>query len=66
MLLRTASHLFGRTIAEGEFRAEWEQLLDVLGMLQPPKHIRDAIDAETQVYTLAEPPKFFGKGAAGQ
>ncbi|NJO47966.1 MAG: fused MFS/spermidine synthase [Oscillatoriales cyanobacterium RM2_1_1] len=34
-----------------------------LGLLQTPLHIRRAIEAETQVYTLAEPPKFFGKGA---
>lgn len=34
----------------------------LLGMLQIPKHLRDAIAAETQVYSLAEPPKFFGKG----
>ncbi len=36
----------------------------LLGMLQPPKHIRDAIAAETQVYTLEAPPKFFGQGVA--
>ncbi|MFM6189504.1 MAG: spermidine synthase [Planktothrix sp.] len=35
----------------------------MLGMLQIPKHLRDAIATETQIYTLAEPPKFFGKGA---
>ena len=35
----------------------------LLGMLQIPKHLREAIATETQVYTLAEPPKFFGKGS---
>ncbi len=34
----------------------------LLGMYQLPKHIRKAIADETQVYTLKEPPKFFGKG----
>jgi len=38
----------------------------LLGLLQTPAHIRRAIASETQVYTLAEPPKFFGKGVAGQ
>ena len=44
----------------GEF-----QMLDgrtLLGLMQPPKHIRDAIAAETKIYTLKDPPKFFGKG----
>ncbi len=44
------------------------KLLDgqtLLGMLQSQKHIREAIEAETQVYTLADPPKFFGKGVTG-
>ncbi|MEC4892616.1 MAG: fused MFS/spermidine synthase [Oscillatoria sp. PMC 1051.18] len=35
----------------------------LLGMLQTPRHIRRAIAEHTQVYTLKEPPKFFGKGA---
>lgn len=35
----------------------------LLGMLQIPKHLREAIATETEVYTLAEPPKFFGKGS---
>ena len=34
----------------------------LLGMMQTPRHIRKAIEAETEVYTLAHPPKFFGKG----
>ena len=40
--------------------------LSLLGMMQTPLHIRQAIAAETQVYTLSEPPKFFGKGTVGQ
>ena len=39
--------------------------LALLGMMQQPLHIRRAIAEEKQVYTLAEPPKFFGKGVAG-
>jgi len=38
----------------------------LLGIYQLPKHLRTAIAEETQVYTLAEPPKFFGKGALGE
>jgi spermidine synthase len=38
----------------------------LLGLLQIPKHLRTAIGAETRVYSLEEPPKFFGKGAAGR
>ena len=37
----------------------------LVGLLNPPKNVREAIAKETQVYTLAHPPKFFGKGAAG-
>lgn len=40
LLLRTSSHLFAQTIAEGDFRREWEELLDVLGSIDPP--LRDA------------------------
>jgi spermidine synthase len=40
--------------------------MTVLGMFQTPAYIRKAIAAETQVYTLKEPPKFFGKGTLGQ
>ena len=36
--------------------------LTLLGMLQTPAYIRRAIAQYTQVYTLKEPPKFFGKG----
>ncbi len=36
-----------------------------LGILQPPKHLREAVAAETAVYTLDAPPKFFGKEVAG-
>jgi len=28
-----------------------------------PKHLREAIEAETEVYTMAKPPVFFGSGA---
>ncbi|NEP82205.1 MAG: methyltransferase domain-containing protein, partial [Okeania sp. SIO3B3] len=35
----------------------------LLGMLQVPKHLREAIAAQKEVYTLAKPPKFFGKGS---
>jgi spermidine synthase len=38
----------------------------LLGMMQQPKHLREAIAAETRIYTLAEPPTFFGKGVAGR
>jgi len=37
----------------------------LLGLMCVPKHIRSAIAAETTVFTLAEPPKFFGQGVAG-
>jgi len=33
----------------------------LLGLYQLPKHLRRAIDEETRVYTLTEPPKFFGR-----
>jgi hypothetical protein len=36
VLLQTASHLYAQTIAEGDFRGEWEELLDVLGTVEPP------------------------------
>jgi len=38
----------------------------LLGMLSLPKHLRKALAEETQIYTLAEPPKFFGKGITGE
>ena len=31
----------------------------LLGLMQQPKYIRDAVDAETQVFSLANPPKVF-------
>jgi len=37
----------------------------LLGMLQSPKDIRDRVAAETMVYTLADPPKAFGREAHG-
>lgn len=33
----------------------------LLGMLQTPKYIRDRLAAETVIYTIAAPPKFFGR-----
>ncbi len=56
-----------RTLAEkttGVFRMFDGTTL--LGMMQQPRHIRDAIALETEVFTLNEPPKFFGKGVAQQ
>lgn len=35
----------------------------LLGLLQTPMHIRRAIEAETTIYTLSDPPRFFGQGA---
>lgn len=32
----------------------------LLGLYQLPKHLRTAIARETRVYTLAQPPRFFG------
>lgn len=37
----------------------------LLGMLNGPKHIRESIAAETEVFCLSQPPKFFGTGVAG-
>ncbi len=45
------------------------QLLDglaLLGMLQTPAYVRRAIASETEIYSMKEPPKFFGKGALGE
>jgi spermidine synthase len=36
----------------------------LLGILQTPLYIRKGIEEHTEVYTLKEPPKFFGKGVA--
>ncbi|MGJ3249711.1 MAG: methyltransferase domain-containing protein [Elainellaceae cyanobacterium] len=47
----------------GEFR-----LMDgatLLGMMQTPKHIQDAIATETQIYTLENPPQPMGRGVMG-
>lgn len=38
----------------------------LLGLYQVPRHVRDALARETEVYTLSAPPKFFGKGVAGK
>lgn len=32
----------------------------LLGLMQTPKHIREAIAAETRVYSMADPPKVYG------
>jgi spermidine synthase len=37
----------------------------LLGTMQTPLFVRQAIASETTVYTLKEPPKFFGTGIAG-
>ncbi len=37
-----------------------------LGLMQTPKYVRNAIVEHTEVYTLKEPPKFFGKGVIGE
>lgn len=37
--------------------------MTLLGMMQTQTYIRRAIAAEEQIYTLKEPPKFFGKSA---
>jgi len=34
----------------------------LIGMMQPPKHIRDAIAQETEIDTLAAPPQDIGQG----
>jgi spermidine synthase len=38
--------------------------ITLVGMMHLPANLRRAIANETQVYTLKEPPKFFGKGVA--
>jgi spermidine synthase len=40
--------------------------MTLLGLFQTPAYIRHAIAAQTEVFTLNAPPKFFGKGARGQ
>ncbi|MFB6276343.1 MAG: polyamine aminopropyltransferase [Halothece sp.] len=37
-----------------------------LGLLQTPTYIRRAIAQHQEIYTLSEPPKFFGKGVTTQ
>lgn len=36
----------------------------MLGLLQLPKHVRDQIASETEVFTMERPPTFFGAGVA--
>lgn len=40
--------------------------ISLLGIMQTPLYIRQAIAAETTVYTLNEPPKFFGTGVVSE
>jgi spermidine synthase len=40
--------------------------ISLLGIMQTPLYIRQAIASETTVYTLSEPPKFFGTGVASE
>ncbi|CDN11060.1 Spermidine synthase [Richelia intracellularis] len=43
--------------------------IGLVGMLHPPRHLRQAIASAAsanQVYTLAEPPKFFGQGSVSK
>ncbi len=40
--------------------------ITLLGMLQPPAYVRRAIEEETRIYTLDEPPRFFGTGQGGR
>jgi spermidine synthase len=40
--------------------------ISLLGIMQTPLYIRQAISAENTVYTLQEPPKFFGTGVVEQ
>jgi spermidine synthase len=37
--------------------------ITLLGLWQLPRHLRHAIASETEVYTMAKPPKFFRKGS---
>lgn len=34
-------------------------------LANPPKHVRRAIESETEVFTMEKPPEFFGTGVAG-
>jgi spermidine synthase len=36
----------------------------MLGLMQLPKHVRERISEETEVFTMERPPKFFGAGVA--
>ncbi|MDB9315211.1 polyamine aminopropyltransferase [Spirulina sp. CS-785/01] len=39
--------------------------ISLLGLLQTPAYVRKAIAEADMIYTLKEPPKFFGKGVKG-
>ncbi|NEO28375.1 MAG: hypothetical protein F6K03_16215, partial [Kamptonema sp. SIO4C4] len=38
----------------------------MIGLMNLPKHLREAIEAETEVYTMEKPPTFFGSGAVAR
>lgn len=38
----------------------------MVGLMHLPKHLREAIQAETEVYTMEKPPTFFGTGTAAR
>ncbi|MFW6358824.1 MAG: methyltransferase domain-containing protein [Chroococcales cyanobacterium] len=42
---------------------QWMDGTTLLGVLQTQAHVRKAIATHTDIFTLKEPPKFFGKGA---
>ena len=35
------------------------------GLLHTPKYLREAIERETRVYSLEQPPEMFGRGSMG-
>jgi spermidine synthase len=61
------SNLVDKLLAEkttGGFR--FIDGITLLGTMQTPLYIRQAISTETTVYTLEKPPKFFGTGVVNQ
>ncbi len=40
--------------------------ITLLGLMQTPTYVRDAIASYNDIFTLAEPPQFFGQGVSGQ
>jgi len=55
----TTDELLARSTT-GSFRMFDGQAL--LGMLQTPRYVRERIASETTIYSLANPPKAFGRG----